>query len=141
MKRMSSRHHSPCILVVDDDARIRQMLVRYFEPEGFRVVTAENGSAMRQRLAESPADIVLLDWMLPGEDGLELARELRSQSDLGVIMLTARSDLVDTVVGLEVGADDYIVKPFQLREVLARVKSVLRRVRPPTVEAQRTPSE
>ena len=85
---------------------------------------------MRDRLADTHVDLVLLDLVLPGEDGLQLAREIRSRSDVGIIMLTGRSDLVDTVVGLEVGADDYVAKPFQLREVLARVKSVLRRVRP-----------
>jgi two-component system phosphate regulon response regulator OmpR len=138
---MSSRHHSPCVLVVDDDPKIRQMLVRYFETEGFRVATAHDGPAMRKRMSETEVDVVLLDWMMPREDGLQLARELRSQSPVGIIMLTARTDLVDTIVGLEVGADDYIAKPFQLREVLARVKSVLRRVRPATPGNHAAPGE
>jgi two-component system phosphate regulon response regulator OmpR len=124
------------ILVVDDDPRVRTMLSRYFEEEGFRVSLAESGAAMRDRMGSSPADLVLLDLVLPGEDGIALARELRSQSDVGIIMLTGRSDIVDRVVGLEVGADDYISKPFHLREVLARVKTVLRRTQP----AARTPT-
>jgi DNA-binding response OmpR family regulator len=116
------------ILVVDDDARIRQMLVRYFEDEGFRVTAVENGVQMRATLDRNEVHIVLLDLILPGgEDGLTLARELRSQSDLPIIMLTGRDDVVDRIVGLEIGADDYIPKPFHLREVLARVRTVLRR--------------
>ena len=118
------------ILVVDDDPRVRQMLARYFEDEGFRVGTAEFGRIMLDCLAKDPADLVLLDLMMPGEDGLAIARELRARCDIGIIMLTGRSDMVDRVVGLEVGADDYIAKPFHLREVLARVKTVLRRLRP-----------
>ncbi|MDR3475463.1 MAG: response regulator [Devosia sp.] len=116
------------ILVVDDDPRIRQMLVRYFEDEGFRVTTVENGVQMRSALERHEVHIVLLDLILPGgEDGLTLARELRSKSDLPIIMLTGRDDVVDRIVGLEIGADDYIPKPFHLREVLARVRTVLRR--------------
>jgi two-component system phosphate regulon response regulator OmpR len=107
------------------------MLSRYFEGEGFQVSVAESGPALRTKLATSPVDLVLLDLVLPGEDGIALARELRSQSDVGIIMLTGRGDMVDRVIGLEVGADDYIPKPFHLREVLARVKTVLRRTRCP----------
>ena len=118
------------ILVVDDDPRIRQMLSRYFESEGFRVSTAENGAAMRTCLDRAKVDLVLLDLVLPGEDGIQLAKEIRSRSNVGIIMLTGRSDMVDRVVGLEVGADDYIAKPFHLREVQARVRSVLRRLQP-----------
>jgi two-component system phosphate regulon response regulator OmpR len=118
------------ILVVDDDPRVRTMLARYFEGEGFRVSLAEDGTAMRQRMANSTIDLVFLDLVLSGEDGLRLATELRSQSDVGIIMLTGRGDMVDRVIGLEIGADDYIPKPFELREVLARAKSVLRRRRP-----------
>jgi two-component system phosphate regulon response regulator OmpR len=120
----------PHILVVDDDPRIRQMLSRYLGEEGFRLHLAENGAAMRKCLASTKIDLVLLDLVLPGEDGLELAREIRSQPGFGIIMVTGRADMVDTVVGLEVGADDYIAKPFHLREVLARIKSVLRRLQP-----------
>jgi DNA-binding response OmpR family regulator len=117
------------LLVVDDDERIRNMLQRYFSEEGFRVSTAANGVAMRELLALDPVDLVLLDLVFPGEDGIKLAQEIRGQSDIGIIMLTGRSDLIDKVVGLEVGADDYIAKPFHLREVLARVKSVVRRTK------------
>jgi DNA-binding response OmpR family regulator len=115
------------ILVVDDDARIRTMLSRYFEEEGFRVSEAGSGAVMRERMASSPADLILLDVAMPGEDGIALAREIRARSDVGIIMLTGRRDIMDRVVGLEVGADDYIPKPFHLREVLARVRTVLRR--------------
>jgi two-component system phosphate regulon response regulator OmpR len=120
---------TPHILVVDDDPGIRQMLSRYLQDEGFRLSTAASGAAMRACLAQSTVDLVLLDLVLPGEDGFELAREIRTQfGGIGIIMVTGRSDMVDTVVGLEVGADDYIAKPFHLREVLARIKSVLRRL-------------
>jgi two-component system phosphate regulon response regulator OmpR len=119
------------ILVVDDDPKIRQMLSRYLEEQGFRVSLAESGSAMWKSLARERADLVLLDLVLPGDDGLMLAREIRSRdAGIGIIMVTGRSDMVDTIVGLEVGADDYIGKPFHLREVLARIKSVLRRMQP-----------
>lgn len=119
----------PHVLIVDDDPRIRRMLSRYLEDEGFETHVAESGAAMRQCLESRKIDLVLLDLVLPGEDGLQLAREIRSQPGIGIIMVTGRSDMVDTVVGLEVGADDYIAKPFHLREVLARIKSVLRRLR------------
>jgi two-component system phosphate regulon response regulator OmpR len=130
-----STDNSTHILVVDDDARIRQMLTRYFEQEGYRISAAADGAAMRARLTGNRVDIVLLDVVMPGEDGLTLAREIRAHSDIGIIMLTGRSEVLDRVVGLEVGADDYIAKPFHLREVLARVKSVLRRRKPPSEPA------
>lgn len=117
------------LLIVDDDPRIRHMLGRYFEDEGFRVITAQDGAEMREALRRTPVDIVLLDLVLPGEDGFTLARELGTRPELGIVMLTGRGDMIDRVVGLELGADDYIAKPFHLREVLARVKSVLRRMR------------
>jgi two-component system phosphate regulon response regulator OmpR len=136
---MTSKPH---ILVVDDDPRVRQMLSRYLEEEGFDVAQASTGAEMRDALARSRTDLVLLDLVLPGEDGLLLAREIREQSGrIGIIMITGRSDMVDTVVGLEVGADDYIAKPFHLREVLARIKSVLRRLQPPSGEAAPGPGE
>ncbi|MEY9162447.1 two-component system OmpR family response regulator [Sinorhizobium fredii] len=118
------------ILVVDDDLRIRQMLSRYFEEEGYHVTLAGDGQEMRDCLDKQSIDIILLDLVLPGEDGLTLARDLRARSDVPLIMLTGRDDVVDRVVGLEVGADDYIAKPFHLREVLARVRGVLRRRQP-----------
>lgn len=106
------------------------MLSRYFEEEGYRVTLAGDGQEMRDCLDKQSIDIILLDLVLPGEDGLTLARDLRARSDVPLIMLTGRDDVVDRVVGLEVGADDYIAKPFHLREVLARVRGVLRRRRP-----------
>jgi two-component system phosphate regulon response regulator OmpR len=116
------------ILVVDDDARIRQMLARYFEDEGYRVSGAADGAALRSMMDREEIDAILLDLVLPGgDDGLALAREIRSRSDVPIIMLTGRDDVMDRVVGLEVGADDYIAKPFHLREVLARLRTVLRR--------------
>ena len=118
------------ILIVDDDVRIRQMLTRYFQQEGYRVSAVSDGVAMRMQLKASPVDVILLDVVMPGEDGLTLAREIRAKSDVGIIMLTGRDEVLDRVVGLEVGADDYVAKPFHLREVLARVKSLLRRRRP-----------
>jgi len=124
------------ILVVDDDPRIRQMLVRYFEDEAYRVTAVSDGRSMRDVMARQVVDIVLLDLVLGGsEDGLQLAREIRARSDVPIIMLTGRDDVVDRIVGLEIGADDYIPKPFHLREVLARLRSVLRRRRPEAVTA------
>jgi two-component system, OmpR family, response regulator len=131
------------ILVVDDDPRVRTLLARYLEGEGFRVDQASNGQQLRERLALGPVDLILLDLGMPGEDGLTLAREVRSRSDVvGIIMLTGRADVIDRVAGLETGADDYLVKPFHLREVLARVRSVLRRTRtarPPQGEEVKEP--
>src|SRR3954470_9698417 len=119
------------VLIVDDDPRVRAMLARYLKGEGFRVGEAGDGTAMRACLAREMPDLVLLDLNLPGEDGLTLARELRAAHPaLGLVMVTGRADVIDKVVGLEVGADDYIAKPFNLREVLARVRTVLRRARP-----------
>jgi two-component system OmpR family response regulator len=116
------------ILIVDDERDICDVVQEYLIGEGYRVSTAQNGDEMRRLLAQSPADLVILDLMLPGEDGLSLARSLRSESAVGIVMLTGRADLVDRIIGLEMGADDYLPKPFNLRELLARVKSVLRRV-------------
>ena len=126
------------ILVVDDDPRIRQMLTRYFEQEGYRVSAAANGAAMRAHLSAKPIDVILLDVVMPGQDGFTIAREIRAKSDVGIIMLTGRDEVLDRVVGLEIGADDYIAKPFHLREVLARVKSVVRRRRPAPNPAERS---
>jgi len=120
----------PHILVVDDDRRIRTMLSRYLSGEGFRVSEAADGGAMRAALESDEVDLVLLDLAMPGEDGLSLARHIRQRSDIPVIMLTGKGDLIDRVVGLEAGADDYIAKPFHLREVLARIRTVMRRAPP-----------
>jgi DNA-binding response OmpR family regulator len=117
------------ILVVDDQRETSDVVREYLIGEGYRVSTAEDGIGMRQVLAQSQADLVILDLRLPGEDGLTLARSLRSeQPRIGIIILTGRSDPIDRIVGLEMGADDYLPKPFHLRELLARIKSVSRRV-------------
>lgn len=119
------------ILIVDDDPRIRQMVTRYFEDEGFVVHGAADGNGMRKAMSDHVIDLILLDLVLPqSEDGLALAREIRAGSDVPIVMLTGRDDVLDRIVGLEVGADDYIPKPFHLREVLARVRSILRRRKP-----------
>jgi DNA-binding response OmpR family regulator len=125
------------LLVVDDDPSVRAMLREYLEGHGYSVGEAGSGAQMREEIERDLPDAVLLDIRLPGEDGLTLARYLRQRYDVGIIMVTASGDVVDRVVGLELGADDYIAKPFDLRELLARLKSVLRRlqVKPPA-EAQ-----
>jgi two-component system phosphate regulon response regulator OmpR len=118
---------SATVLVVDDDADVRRMLVEYLSAHDYRVEAAANGAEMRAQLARGVPDVVLLDVGLPGEDGLSLARWLRERHAVGIIMVTAADGVVDRVVGLEVGADDYIAKPFDPRELRARLKSVLRR--------------
>lgn len=119
------------VLVVDDEPELREMLEEYLTQQGFRVTTAANGAVLRRLLEEQPVDLVLLDIRMPGEDGLSLARFIRERYSAGVIMVTAAGAVVDRVVGLEVGADDYIGKPFDPRELLARIKSVLRRLATP----------
>jgi DNA-binding response OmpR family regulator len=116
------------VLVVDDDPSVRSMLREYLQGHGFSIGEATSGPEMREQIEKSLPDLVLLDIRLPGEDGLTLARFLRENYDVGIIMVTASGDLVDRVVGLELGADDYIAKPFDPRELLARLKSVLRRM-------------
>jgi two-component system, OmpR family, phosphate regulon response regulator OmpR len=117
------------ILVVDDDKDVRDTIRDYFEFCGFDVSVAGDGDGMRNILASRPIEIVLMDLNLPGEDGLALTRELRASRPVGVIMLTAAGQTIDRIIGLEMGADDYVPKPFDPRELLARVKSVLRRLR------------
>jgi DNA-binding response OmpR family regulator len=119
------------ILIVDDDEGLRDLLVRYLADNGFEVAAVGEGNAMRHHLATHPVDLILLDVMLPGEDGLTLARSLSTAGSPAIIMLSARGEEVDRIVGLEVGADDYLPKPFSHRELLARVTAVLRRHRPP----------
>ncbi len=117
----------PRILVVDDDRQIRTMLARYLADNGMRVAVAEDGRAMMRLLDQQPVDLVILDVMMPGQDGFTLCRNLRATSGVPVILLTARGAATDRVVGLELGADDYVSKPFDPRELLARVRSLLRR--------------
>lgn len=117
------------ILMVDDDAQIRQLLSDYLSGFGMSVVAVADGKAMAEALKKSSFDLVILDLMLPGEDGLSLCRSLRAESDIPILMLTARGEAMDRVVGLELGADDYIVKPFEPRELVARIQTILRRAR------------
>ena len=128
------------IVVVDDDARIRDLLRRYLSQEGFEVLLAEDGKALSRHLSRESVDLIVLDLMLPGEDGLSICRRLRNSNDLTpIIMLTAKVEDVDRIVGLEVGADDYLPKPFNPRELLARVNAVLRRR--PSLEAPGAPGK
>jgi two-component system phosphate regulon response regulator OmpR len=120
--------HSTRLLIVDDDPSVRAMLAEYLGGHGFAVGEAASGEEMRQALEADLPDLVLLDLRLPGEDGITLARFLRERYDVGIIMVTGSGDAVDRIVGLEVGADDYVSKPFDPRELLARVRSVLRRI-------------
>lgn len=117
------------IVVVDDDPDVRETVAEYLRRNGFAVSEADGGSALREVMASRPIDLALLDVNMPGEDGLSLAREISAAGRAGVIMLTANSDDLDKIVGLEVGADDYVTKPYNPRELLARVKAVLRRAR------------
>lgn len=120
---------SPHIAVVDDEAQIREAVGEYLEIHGFEVSLADGGETLRAIMAgENPADLVILDLNMPGEDGLSIARYLREHFSIGIIILTATGQTLDRIIGLEIGADDYMGKPFDLRELLARVKSVLRRV-------------
>jgi len=117
------------VLIVDDDAVIRETTGEYLSEQGFEIALAGDGVEMRTAIAAGIPDVVLLDLNLPGEDGLALTRWLREHHDLGIIMVTGAGEVVDRVVGLEVGADDYLAKPFDLRELRARLKSVLRRTK------------
>ena len=126
MSQTSSRPDK--ILVVDDDSRIRDLLRRYLVQEGFEVILAEDGKALSRLMLRETADLIVLDLMMPGEDGLSICRRLRAANDrTPIIMLTAKGEDIDRIVGLEVGADDYLGKPFNPRELLARIHAVLRR--------------
>src|SRR5260221_9947121 len=118
------------ILVVDDEPIVREVVVRYLEREGYRTLEAGDGDTARTLVEQHSPGLVVLDVMLPGTDGLALCRWIRSRSDLPVIMLTARGEEADRIVGLELGADDYVTKPFSPRELAARVRTVLRRSAP-----------
>ncbi|MDA7089121.1 response regulator [Pseudomonas sp. SA3-5] len=120
---------TPCVLIVDDDPVIRELLATYLLRDGYQVLCAETAEQAEDRLLESPVDLVMLDIRLPGKDGLTLTRELRVRSEVGIILITGRDDEIDRIVGLECGADDYVVKPFNPRELVSKAKNLVRRVR------------
>ncbi len=122
---LNEKYH---LLVVEDEPVTRSRLVAYFAAEGYRVTQVENAAQMQSVLATETIDLLLLDINLPDEDGLVLARKIRAESNLGIILVTGRADEVDRIVGLEIGADDYVTKPFNPRELLARVKNIIRRL-------------
>ncbi|MGV8934957.1 MAG: response regulator [Gallionellaceae bacterium] len=124
------------ILIVDDDPGLRELLLEYLSGQGFEVEAVADGVAMELYLQQHTASLVILDLMLPGEDGLALARKLRARGNLPIIMLSARGEDVDRIIGLEVGADDYLAKPFNPRELLARIRAVLRRNEETQVKAE-----
>ncbi|PLY15381.1 MAG: two-component system response regulator OmpR [Sedimenticola sp.] len=124
---MTEQHEH--LLVVDDEPELRALLKRYLKEQGYTVDAVADGAAMERYLKKNSVDLIILDLMMPGDDGLTLARRLRQQGDQAIIILSARGDEVDKIVGLEVGADDYLAKPFNPRELLARVRAVLRRSR------------
>jgi DNA-binding response OmpR family regulator len=125
------------VLVVDDEPIVREVVVRYLEREGYATLEADDGDRARALLEREALDLVVLDVMLPGTDGLDLCRWIRSRSELPVIMLTARGEEADRIVGLELGADDYVTKPFSPRELAARVRTVLRRARVGALASER----
>jgi DNA-binding response OmpR family regulator len=125
------------VLVVDDEPIVRDVVVRYLRRDGYRTLEAADGVRARELLEADPPSIVVLDLMLPGLDGLQLCRWIRERSDLPVIMLTARGEEADRIVGLELGADDYVTKPFSPRELAARVRTVLRRTDPSATKSDR----
>jgi DNA-binding response OmpR family regulator len=128
---------STTVLVVDDEPIVREVVVSYLRREGYRTLEAGDGDSARRLLEKEPPNLVVLDLMLPGTDGLELCRWIRARSELPVIMLTARGDEADRIVGLELGADDYVTKPFSPRELAARVRTVLRRTATEIPRAER----
>jgi two-component system phosphate regulon response regulator PhoB len=140
-QRSGKSDRAPRILVVEDETSLATLLVYNLEAEGYQVEHVDNGDEAELRLAESPPDLVILDWMLPGVSGLEICRRLRardSAKDMPVIMLTARGEEGERVRGLSVGADDYVVKPFSTPELMARVRALLRRARPERVASRLT---
>jgi DNA-binding response OmpR family regulator len=125
------------VLIVDDEAEVRALLRSGLEPEGFVVSEAKDGAELTAHLDAGPFDLVTLDVRLSGEDGFTLAREVRARHNVPIVMISGKGDMIDRVVGLELGADDYIAKPFHMREVLARIRAVLRRYAPPAAELGR----
>jgi two-component system phosphate regulon response regulator PhoB len=141
LPRSGKSDRAPRILVVEDETSLATLLVYNLEAEGYQVEHVDNGDEAELRLAESPPDLVILDWMLPGVSGLEICRRLRARDnakDMPVIMLTARGEEGERVRGLSVGADDYVVKPFSTPELMARVRALLRRARPERVASRLT---
>ena len=124
------------LLVVDDDAEIRELIQQYLDNQGYDVICVEDGPSMDDALAESSVDLILLDLMLPGEDGLSIAKRLKASRNTPIIMVSAQGQEVDRIVGLEIGADDYIAKPFNPRELLARIRAVMRRNAAPDQDRQ-----
>jgi two-component system, OmpR family, response regulator BaeR len=133
---MSMEKHDPLILVVEDEPKLAQLMIDYLQASNYRTHHIGDGSEVLSYVQQTPPDLMLLDLMLPGRDGLTLCREIRRFSDLPIIMVTARTEEIDRLLGLEIGADDYICKPFSPREVVARVKTILRRVKRTPEEAQ-----
>jgi two-component system OmpR family response regulator len=138
---MTTPATSPRILIVDDDADIRSLLADYLGGQGWHIRTAQDGAAMQQVLDSTTIDLIVLDLTLPGSDGLTLCRDLRAHSSIPVIMLTARSAPLDRILGLEMGADDYLCKPFEPRELLVRIRNVLRRSHAAVNEVSRASSK
>ncbi|MBE9516772.1 MAG: response regulator [Proteobacteria bacterium] len=124
---MNSENQKETLLIVDDDLRLQQLLTKYLGEQGYATSAVGSGDAMDRWLEQHHSDLIILDLMLPGEDGLSLARRLRSSSNIPIIILSARGEELDRIIGLEVGADDYLAKPFNPRELLARIRAVLRR--------------
>jgi two-component system phosphate regulon response regulator OmpR len=138
----TTNDRSDRVLVVDDDSRIRDLLKRYLTQEGFDVLLAEDGKSLTRVLLRETVDLIVLDLMMPGEDGLSICRRLRAANEMTpIIMLTAKGEDVDRIVGLEVGADDYLGKPFNPRELLARIHAVLRRRPVPEVPGAPSPDQ
>ena len=133
---MSPDNHDPLILVVEDEPKLAQLMIDYLQASNYRTHHIADGNEVLSYVQHSPPDLMLLDLMLPGRDGLTLCREIRRFSELPIIMVTARTEEIDRLLGLEIGADDYICKPFSPREVVARVKTILRRVKRSPEEAQ-----
>ncbi len=128
----------PRLIVVEDDGEIRALVADYLRKQGFKVDVADGGAALDRHLAVSDApDLIVLDVMLPGEDGLSICRRLRAASRVPILMLTAKGDDIDRIIGLEMGADDYLPKPFNPRELVARIRAILRRNEPRPVEAKK----
>lgn len=127
---MTGPKDKPVVIIVEDDSELRDTIACYLEADGYEIRQAGDGASMWRQL-DDRVDLILVDVNLPGDDGFALVRGLRAQSSVGIIMITGRGDLIDRVVGLEVGADDYMAKPLQLRELSARMKAVLRRAGPP----------